>query len=65
MAGWSRAAAVEDGTDVAGWLVEQGLALDYERYSGGEYADEQAAARKAGAGAWAGEFMEPWAWRRP
>jgi len=52
------------GTDIAAWLVTQGWALDDARYSGGAYADEQATARAAGRGVWAGEFEMPWDFRR-
>jgi endonuclease YncB( thermonuclease family) len=49
--------------DVARWLVAQGLALDWPRYSGGTYADAQDAARRAGRGLWQGAFVRPWEWR--
>jgi endonuclease YncB( thermonuclease family) len=49
--------------DVGRWLVLQGWALDYTRYSNGEYADAQIAAKAAKRGLWAGEFMPPWEWR--
>ena len=52
-----------DGTDLNGWLVRQGYALAYRRYSP-KYIPEEEQARAAQAGLWAGEFMEPWAWRR-
>lgn len=45
------------------WLVRAGWALDWPRYSGGIFADEQAAARKARAGLWRGMFVKPWVWR--
>jgi len=35
-----------DGVEVNLWLVESGLAVDWERYSRGAYADAQAKARK-------------------
>jgi len=46
------------------WLVEEGWALDYKRYSKGRYADAQAVAKEAGRGLWQGEFIPPWEWRR-
>lgn len=55
---------IEDGTDVGSWMVRQGWALDYERQSGGAYAEEERAAHEAGAGAWVGKFMAPWQWRQ-
>ena len=44
-------------------MVRLGWALDYERYSGGRYASEQAEAKAAGRGIWSGEFIPPWEWR--
>lgn len=52
-----------DGTDLNGWLVRQGYALAYRRYST-TYVPEEDQARAAQAGIWAGEFVAPWAWRR-
>lgn len=52
------------GVEINAWLVEQGWALDYERYSGGEYRQAQDAAEAAGRGVWASEFVPPWEWRR-
>ncbi len=53
-----------DGLDLSAAQVEAGHALDYPRYSRGEYADEQAAAHAARRGLWAGDFVTPEAWRR-
>lgn len=50
------------GEDVQGWLVRQGLALSFVRYSHTYDADE-AAARQAKAGLWSGCFIAPWEWR--
>ncbi|MFC7380554.1 thermonuclease family protein [Brevundimonas sp. GCM10030266] len=55
----------------AGWewadlnrqIVRNGWALNYDRYSGGEYREDEALARLAKAGLWAGEFQMPWEWR--
>ncbi|WP_395448894.1 thermonuclease family protein [Aminobacter sp. UC22_36] len=52
-----------DGKSVAGWLVENGHALDWPRYSNGTYAEHQAAAKGAKRGIWQGQFQEPWEWR--
>ena len=50
--------------DVAGWLVAQGWALDYDRYSHGAYAAQQAEARRGRRGLWQGRFEPPWDWRQ-
>lgn len=52
-----------DGRSVAAWLVREGHALDWPRYSHGDYADEQAEAKAERAGLWAGTFEKPWDWR--
>jgi len=46
------------------WLVKEGWALDYKRYSKGQYVEAQAVAKEAGRGLWQGEFIPPWEWRR-
>ena len=51
------------GRDVNAWLVAQGWALAYRRYSRA-YVDEEAAARAARRGVWRGKFVAPWDWRR-
>lgn len=52
------------GEDVGSWLVSQGHALRYTRYSGMAYAKEEASAQAADRGLWAGDFQAPWDWRR-
>ena len=52
-----------DGTDLNAWLVRQGYALAYRRYST-KYVSEEDQARATRAGIWADEFVPPWAWRR-
>lgn len=52
------------GRDIAGWLVSQGHALDWPRYSKGRYADMQEQARAARRGIWRGRFQLPWERRR-
>ena len=52
-----------DGTDLNGWLVRQGHALAYRRYST-KYVPQEDQAKAAQAGVWAGEFVPPWDWRR-
>ena len=52
-----------DGTDLNGWLVRQGHALAYRRYST-KYVPQEDQAKAGRAGLWAGAFIKPWAWRR-
>ena len=49
-----------DGVLVNAWLVEQGYAVDWVRYSRGEYAEEQRSAQKAKRGIWQGPFDMPY-----
>lgn len=49
--------------DLNGWLVRNGYALSYRRYSQ-RYVPHELEAREAGRGLWAGEFIPPWQWRR-
>ena len=44
-------------------MVRNGWALAYRRYST-DYVEAEAAAEKARAGIWRGEFEKPWEWRR-
>lgn len=53
-----------DGANVAAWLVRNGHALDWPRYSKGRYSAEQQNARARKVGIWQGQFIEPWEWRR-
>jgi endonuclease YncB( thermonuclease family) len=52
-----------EGLDVDAWMVAQGWALAYRKYSR-DYIREEEDARAAGLGMWRGEFTEPWEWRR-
>lgn len=52
------------GQDIALWLVSQGHALDWPRYSKGEYAPHQERARARGKGIWASRFALPWERRK-
>ena len=52
-----------DGEDLNGWLVFEGLALAYRRFST-DYIDQEQAARDAKRGLWRGDFIEPWQWRK-
>ncbi len=51
------------GEDIGSWMVQQGLALAYRRFSL-DYVDEEAEAQATRRGIWAGEFVPPWEWRR-
>ncbi len=51
------------GEEINTWMVQQGLALAYRRYSH-DYIDEEADAQAERRGIWAGEFVKPWEWRR-
>lgn len=53
-----------DDVDVGGWLVRQGHAVRYPDYAGVAYIVEELSARREGRGVWAGEFDNPWDWRR-
>jgi len=52
-----------DGASVQSWLVRNGHAMDWPRYSNGAFADDQRAARAEKLGIWQGEFQPPWSWR--
>ena len=51
-----------DGEDVQKWMVRNGWALSYVRFSH-DYDGDEKAAREARAGLWAGAFIAPWDWR--
>ncbi|WP_319796659.1 thermonuclease family protein [Nitrobacter sp.] len=57
------AACSIDSEDVADWLVRNGFAFDWPRYSKGKYAGAQKEAERAGRGVWAGSYIVPWAYR--
>jgi endonuclease YncB( thermonuclease family) len=52
-----------DGADLGEWLVHNGLALDWPRYSKGRYGAAQRDAERAGRGIWSGSYVEPWLYR--
>lgn len=52
-----------DGASVQAFLVGNGWAMDWPRYSGGAYSEEQAAAKAERLGMWVGAFQPPWEWR--
>ena len=49
--------------DINAWMVKNGWALAYVKYSK-KYLDEQKYAKKKGLGIWKGQFVLPWDWRR-
>jgi endonuclease YncB( thermonuclease family) len=51
------------GEDVNGWMVAQGWALAYRRYSL-DYVSQEQRAQSSKAGMWQGQFQPPWDWRR-
>ena len=50
-----------DGEDIQKWLVKNGWALSYVRFSH-DYDEDEKAAREAKAGMWQGAFIPPWDW---
>ncbi len=54
--------ALPDGSNVNAWMVEQGWAVTYGYAD--VYAAEQASAKSAKRGVWAGSFVPPHQWRR-
>lgn len=50
-------------TDLNGWMVRQGWAVAYRRYSM-DYVEAENAAQQARAGIWIGRFIDPASWRR-
>lgn len=51
------------GQNLQEWLVTSGHAVAYRAYSTA-YVPAELKARKAKAGIWAGEFIQPWDWRQ-
>ncbi|MDE4146977.1 thermonuclease family protein [Phaeobacter gallaeciensis] len=62
---YDRAIAVctQGNQDLNRWLVNEGWAVAYRRYSR-DYIGAEAQARRAGRNIWAGQFVMPWDWRR-
>lgn len=54
--------SLPDGTDVNAWLVREGWAIAFG--FAGAYASEEAEAKAAKRGIWAGSFIAPREWRR-
>lgn len=50
------------GSDLNAWMVSEGWALAYRRFSR-EYEAEEASAKAARRGLWRGDFVAPWDWR--
>jgi endonuclease YncB( thermonuclease family) len=51
------------GVDLGEWLVRNGFALDWPRYSKGKYNSAEREAEHAERGIWAGSYVEPWLYR--
>lgn len=49
--------------DLNGWMVQNGYALAYRRYSR-RYVSAEQEARENSRGLWTGEFVAPWSWRK-
>lgn len=62
---YDRAIAVctQDNQDLNRWLVNEGWAVAYRRYSR-DYIEAEDQARRAGRNIWSGQFVMPWDWRR-
>ena len=52
-----------DGIYINAWLVKNGWAMAYRRYSN-EFVEEEIEAKKKKVGIWSGTFIEPWKWRK-
>jgi hypothetical protein len=58
---WLATCSTNEG-DLSAWLVREGFGLAFIRYSNA-YVAEEAVARSAQKGMWAGAFIAPWDWR--
>ena len=58
---WLATCSTSEG-DLSAWLVREGLGVAFIRYSKA-YVAEEATARSAQQGMWAGAFIAPWDWR--
>jgi endonuclease YncB( thermonuclease family) len=52
-----------DRKDLAEWLVDNGLAIDWPQYSKGSFGLIQRKAEHEGRGIWSGSYVEPWLYR--
>ena len=59
----SIAVCSQDGVDLNAWMVREGWAVAYRRYSR-DYVRDEADARRAGRNIWSGTLVMPWDWRR-
>jgi len=50
--------------DLSAWMVVNGWARAYRRYSA-DYVKDEEKAQNAKRGIWRGDFVNPWEWRRP
>lgn len=62
--GRSVATCEAGGVSVNTWMVRNGWAVAYRQYGGARYAANEDAAKRDGAGIWAGTFQMPWDWRK-
>jgi len=53
----------QGGVDLNAWMVAEGWAVAYRRYSL-DYASAETDARRAGRNIWSATFVMPWDWRR-
>lgn len=53
-----------DGKDIGREMVKAGWAIDYKHFSKGKYSAEERDARENRRGIWAGEFENPYNWRK-
>lgn len=51
-----------DGQDLNAWMVRQGWAMTYRKYSR-DYVRHEQQAKASSAGIWASRFTPPWEWR--
>lgn len=56
------AVCMSAGTNLNGWMVEQGWAVAFRKY-GIDYIAHEEQARSAARGMWQGRFEMPWEWR--
>jgi endonuclease YncB( thermonuclease family) len=63
--GYGRVVAIcrANGIDLNAAMVHSGMALAYRKYSD-DYTGQEASAKAARRGLWAGQFVPPWDWRR-
>ncbi len=54
---------LDDGTNLNEWIVANGHALAYRRYSR-RYVEAENRASREKRGMWAGNFEKPWVWRK-